>query len=153
MQKIIAYEMICNKAPVEEINIECVLFHKDYWKDYMQIYNECFYKMRKNLKIEPVNFYSDFSQMREKGANTFLYVENSEIIGAVSCYRNEIDDLIVRQSFQGKGIGKVLLIWAMHHIKQNGYEDIILHVAACNKKAISLYEKAGFSIQKIERVR
>ena len=62
--------MIC-KAPVEEINIECVLFHKDYWKDYMQIYNECFINEKK-LKIEPVNFYSDFSQMREKRGKHFF---------------------------------------------------------------------------------
>ena len=66
MQKIIAYEMICNKAPVEEINIECVLFHKDYWKDYMQIYNECFYKIKEKFKNRASKFLFSFSQMREK---------------------------------------------------------------------------------------
>lgn len=153
MQKIIAYEMICNKAPVEEINIECVLFHKDYWKDYMQIYNECFYKMRKALEVEPINFYYDYSQIKDKIKDIFLYLQNGVIVGAVSCYENEIDDLIVEKSFQGQGIGQKLLLWGMNHIKEQGYEEIILHVAEWNQNAVKLYLKNGFSIKKRERVR
>ena len=36
----------------------------------------------------------------------FFFLQNGVIIGAVSCYENEIDDLIVEQSFQGQGIGQ-----------------------------------------------
>ena len=32
----------------------------------MKIYNECFYKMRKALEIEPINFYYDYSQIKDK---------------------------------------------------------------------------------------
>ena len=67
MQKIIAYEMICNKAPVEEINIECVLFHKDYWKDYMQIYNEKKFKNRASKFL-----FGFFSNERERGKHFFV---------------------------------------------------------------------------------
>lgn len=73
-------------------------------------------------------------------------MQNEGIIGAVSCYENELDDLIVEKSFQGQGIGQKLLLWGMNHIKEQGYEEIILHVAEWNQNAVKLYVKNGFSI-------
>lgn len=145
--------MIYNKALKYQNDIICVPFQKEYWNEYMKIYNECFYKMRKALEVEPVNFYYDYSQIKDKINDTFLFLQNGVIIGAVSCYENEIDDLIVEQSFQGQGIGQKLLLWGMTHIKEQGYKEIILHVAEWNQNAVKLYLKNGFSIKKRERVR
>ena len=153
MKQIIAYEMIYNKALKYQNDIICVPFQKEYWNEYMKIYNECFYKMRKALEVEPINFYYDYAQIKDKIKDIFLYLQNGVIIGAVSCYENEIDDLIVEQSFQGQGIGQKLLLWGMNHIKEQGYEEIILHVAEWNQNAVKLYLKNGFSIVKRERVR
>lgn len=153
MKEIIAYEMIYNKALKYQNDIICVPFQKEYWNEYMKIYNECFYKMRKALEVEPVNFYYDYSQIKDKINDTFLFLQNGVIIGAVSCYENEIDDLIVEQSFQGQGIGQKLLLWGMTHIKEQGYKEIILHVAEWNQNAVKLYLKNGFSIKKREKVR
>ena len=152
MKEIIAYEMIYNKALKYQNDIICVPFQKEYWNEYMKIYNECFYKMRKALEVEPINFYDDYSQIKDKIKDIFLYLQNGIIIGAVSCYENEIDDLIVEQSFQGQGIGQKLLLWGMNHIREQGYEEIILHVAEWNQNAVKLYLKNGFSIKKRERV-
>ena len=153
MKKIIAYEMIYNKALKYQNDIICVPFQKEYWNEYMKIYNECFYKMRKALEVEPINFYYDYSQIKDKMNDIFLFLQNGVMIGAVSCYENEIDDLIVEQSFQGQGIGQKLLLWGMNHIREQGYEEIILHVAEWNQNAVKLYLKNGFSIRKRERVR
>ena len=145
--------MIYNKALKYQNDIICVPFQKEYWNEYMKIYNECFYKMRKALEVEPINFYYDYSQIKDKINDIFLFFQNGVIIGAVSCYENEIDDLIVEQSFQGQGIGQKLLLWGMNHIKEQGYEEIILHVAEWNQNAVKLYLKNGFCIKKRERVR
>ncbi len=153
MKEIIAYEMLYNKALKYQNDIICVPFQKEYWNEYMKIYNECFYKMRKALEVEPINFYYDYSQIKDKMNDIFLFLQNGVIIGAVSCYENEINDLIVEQSFQGQGIGQKLLLWGMNHIKEQGYEEIILHVAEWNQNAVKLYLKNGFSIRKRERVR
>ena len=153
MKEIIAHEMIYNKALKYQNDIICVSFQKEYWNEYMKIYNECFYKMRKALEVEPINFYYDYSQIKDKIKDIFLYLQNGVIVGAVSCYENEIDDLIVEKSFQGQGIGQKLLLWGMNHIKEQGYEEIILHVAEWNQNAVKLYLKNGFSIKKRERVR
>lgn len=145
--------MIYNKALKYQNDIICVPFQKEYWNEYQKIYNECFYKMRKALEVEPINFYDDYSQIKDKIKDIFLYLQNGIIIGAVSCYENEIDDLIVEKSFQGQGIGQKLLLWGMNHIKEQGYEEIILHVAEWNQNAVKLYLKNGFRIKKRERVR
>lgn len=153
MKEIIAYEMIYNKALKYQNDIICVPFQKEYWNEYQKIYNECFYKMRKALEVEPINFYYEYSQIKDKIKDIFLYLQNGGIIGAVSCYENELDDLIVEKSFQGQGIGQKLLLWGINHIKEQGYEEIILHVAEWNQNAVKLYLKNGFSIVKRESVR
>ena len=145
--------MIYNKALKYQNDIICVPFQKEYWNEYQKIYNECFYKMRKALEVEPINFYYEYSQIKDKIKDIFLYLQNGIIIGAVSCYENEIDDLIVEKSFQRQGIGQKLLFWGINHIKEQGYEEIILHVAEWNQNAVKLYLKNGFSIVKRERVR
>lgn len=145
--------MLYNKAFKYQNDIICVPFQKKYWNEYMSIYNECFYKMRKALEVEPINFYYEYSQIKDKIKDIFLYLQNGGIIGAVSCYENELDDLIVEKSFQGQGLGQKLLFWGINHIKEQGYEEIILHVAEWNQNAVKLYLKNGFSIVKRERVR
>ena len=153
MREITAYEMSFTGTVKSKSDISCVPFQEKYWNEYMKIYNECFSEMREALEIEPINFYSDYSQMKDKISNTFLYLQNGAIIGAVSCYGNEIDDLIVNKLFQGQGLGEKLLLWGLDHIKEQGYDEIILHVAEWNQNAVRLYLKNGFRIAKKERVR
>lgn len=153
MKEIIAYEMVFDKTLEYQSGIICVPFQEKYWDEYMKIYNESFYRMRKELEIEPVNFYDDYSQIKDKINDIFLYLQNGVIVGAVSCYGNELDDLIVKKSFQGQGIGQKMLIWGTNHIKKQGYEKVVLHVAEWNQNAMNLYLKNGFSIKKKEKVR
>ena len=65
------------------------------------------------------------------------------LFGSVKIHNAEIDDLIVSCDYQGLGYGKQILLWALENIKT---EPIVLHVAAWNKKAITLYKKTGFEI-------
>lgn len=152
MKEIIVYEMIFNGTLKVEDSVFCVPFQEIYWKEYMRIYNECFYEMRKSLEIEPVNFYSDYSQVKDKINDIFLCLQNGTIVGAVSCYGNELDDLIVNKSFQRQGFGQKLLLWGMNHIKEQGYDKVVLHVAEWNQNAVKLYLKTGFDIKEKEKV-
>lgn len=153
MKEIIAYEMSFTKPLKYNHDIYCAPFEQKYWNEYMQIYNECFHEMRRELEVEPINFYSNYSQMKDKSSNTYLYLRNDVIAGAVSCYGNEIDDLIVNKVFQRQGLGQKLLLWGINHIKEQGCNEIILHVAEWNQTAIKLYLKTGFIIKKREKVR
>lgn len=70
--------------------------------------------MRKDLEVEPINFYSGYAQMIDKANNTYICLKNGVIAGAVSCYGNEIDDLFADKAFQRQGLGKKLLLWQCH---------------------------------------
>ena len=122
--EIIAYEMKYTKAEIEKSNILCISFEQKYFQEYMQIYNACFWEMRKFLDIRPYNFLNDYSQI-----------------------------LIVNEKFQNQWYGKQLLLWGMNHIRQSNNVPILLHVAKWNEKALSLYRKVGFNITHIERIR
>lgn len=50
--EVIAYEMEYANINLLESSIECIPFNEVYFQEYMQIYNDCFYEMRKSLDIE-----------------------------------------------------------------------------------------------------
>ena len=141
-----AYEMKYINAMVEQSNIVCIPFEKKYFQEYMRIYNECFFDMRKALDIHPYNFLNAYEQIAEKVEDIYLLVDRGELIGSIACYGNEIDDLIVNKKFQHRGYGKQLLLWGMQRIREKSREPITLHVAKWNENALMLYKKTGFVI-------
>ena len=141
-----AYEMKYINAMVEQSNIVCIPFEKKYFQEYMRIYNECFFEMRKVLDIHPYNFLNAYEQIAEKVEDIYLLVDRGELIGSIACYGNEIDDLIVNKKFQHRGYGKQLLLWGMQRIREKSKEPITLHVAKWNENALMLYKKTGFEI-------
>lgn len=150
--EILAYEMQFNREIIEPDNIQCIAFENSYFEEYMKIYNECFFEMRKALDIKPYDFLSDYEQIVSKVQDIYLLLNENEIIGSVACYGNEIDDLIVNKKYQNKGYGRQLLLWGMHHIRRYNNEPIILHVADWNQNALRLYENIGFKITNTERI-
>lgn len=44
----------------------------DYTSEYIKIYNKCFYDMRRQLKVEPYDFYSSKVQLADKYSNIKL---------------------------------------------------------------------------------
>ncbi len=87
MKEIIAYEMVFRGRSSANVDIVCVPFDKKYWNDYMEMYNDCFFEMRKELDVKPYNFYSDYSQIADKVNNVFVYIQNEQLIGAVFMLR------------------------------------------------------------------
>lgn len=152
MKSFYAYEMqyVGEERLVGAVQI--TPFDEKYYPQYEQIYNECFYNMRKALDVQPYNFYSDIEQIRDKMSNIFMLVHDETIIGSVGCYGTGIDDLIVNKQFQNKGYGKVLLLWAIHHVRTYSDEPITVHVAEWNQKAMKLYNDNGFIITKKEKI-
>lgn len=144
--EVIAYEMSYTNDHVEKSNIVCVPFKSEYFQEYMRIYNECFYEMRKALDIQPYHFLNEYKQIIEKVKDVYLLINQGEIIGSIACYGNEIDDLIVNKKFQHRGYGKQLLLWGMQRIRGINNEPITLHVAKWNNEALMLYKKVGFQI-------
>ena len=133
---------------VPDSGISCVPFTSDRTAEYIRLYNESFYPVRRVLDIEPYNWYHITADLSERTENTFLLIGGDRIIGTVSCIGNEVDDLFVRANERGRGYGRRLLLWAVSHIREYSEEPVTLYVADIND-AVRLYAKVGFS--KVEK--
>jgi ribosomal protein S18 acetylase RimI-like enzyme len=107
--------------------------------DIHEIFREKFTKESLDLRKQ---------QIIEKNPNRiFLVAKNGErVVGLVSGHRkekfNQIQAIYILPEFQRKGIGHKLLQKCLDFF--NASQDIIVHVATYNQKAISFYEKYGF---------
>ena len=146
------FEMHFDKKDIPAVVIDCIPFDERFIEDYKTFYNAAFYPMRKALGIKPYNWYSNLEDIRALSSDIYLLTEGDELIGAVACYGNEVDDLFVSGKYKGQGYGRKLLYWAMDKIRASGYNDIVLHVAKWNENACKLYESAGFVITKTEDI-
>lgn len=63
------------------------------------------------------------------------------------CY---IEYIAVKPGTQGKGIGTKLLKFGKTFAIKNGFEKYTLYVSSFNKKAVKLYTRLGFKIEKSE---
>jgi len=59
-----------------------------------------------------------------------------------------ITQVCVRRELQGAGIGTQLLVRALNHLRQRGYEGVSLSVTAENQPAVRLYRRFGFEVLK-----
>lgn len=88
-----------------------------------------------------------------------LKSESGEIIGAISidddkqveelsCWSKEgaeLARLVVKESYQNRGIAGILLNSAMDVLKQRGYKYVHFLVSKEHKKALRAYEKLNFN--------
>lgn len=63
----------------------------------------------------------------------------------------EIMNISVREEFQGKGLGKQLILDAIKRIKQAGYTRIEIGTGNSSIGQLALYQKCGFRITGIDR--
>ena len=152
----IVYEMSFDNDVVPSSDIECVSFagkvYEEYKEQYITAYNAAFHPMREALGIKPYDWFSEGGAKLKENADIYLLITDGELIGTVGCYGNVVDDLFVCDRFRNKGYGRKLLVWAMNRIINNGYKEIMLHVAAWNDNAVKLYLDEGFVITSKEEM-
>ena len=80
----------------------------------------------------------------------FLYKEAEEAIGTIALRRMddgsaEFRRLYVKPRFQGKGIGKALLMAAIEEGKRRGFTTVLLDTFKQKQGPQTLYKKLGFN--------
>ncbi|MBR6987886.1 MAG: GNAT family N-acetyltransferase, partial [Clostridiales bacterium] len=129
----------------EKSDVVLVPYSKEYQEQYKKLYNGCYHGMREALGIKPFDFIQDDSFFAQGMENVYLLIEDGELIGSVALKGDEIDDLLVKKEYQGRGCGRQILLWALENINSS---NIILHVAEWNARAVRLYKSVGFEITK-----
>lgn len=87
--------------------------------------------------------------------NTFVVIDNDEILGTYIIKPNQIDlgnhiancSYMVNPKYQGRGTGKLLCEHSIQFATQNGFLGIQFNiVVSTNESAIKLWQKFGFVI-------
>lgn len=121
-----------------------------------EIWPECYSEILSNAQIEYMldKFLSEKaidSQIKEQGYEYYFITENSSILGFTGINTDEnalfLSKLYIRKSVRGKGYGKEVLSFLEQLCKSRGLKYIYLTVNKNNTSAISIYKKAGFSIE------
>jgi len=121
------------------------------YTEYKQIYEDSFYKMRSTLGL-PRECCKCSDELLKNRNNIFILERNGCIIGSVSVYGCEIDDLFAAEAYRGQGFGTRLLRYAVSYLQKQNADRIFLHVADINKAAVSLYMNNGFIITEAEEI-
>ena len=85
----------------------------------------------------------------------FVYEENLEIIGAGGINYFDEDRIariswdIIAPKSQGKGVGKKMTQYRIHHLRENPKIEFI--IVRTTQLAYKFYEKMGFDIEKVEK--
>ncbi|NQX82914.1 MAG: GNAT family N-acetyltransferase [Flavobacteriaceae bacterium] len=85
----------------------------------------------------------------EKKGQIFSILYKDEIIGTVALMYNELEELeftkmAVSEEFQGKGLGKKLMLYVIEKAKEMKVKELILYSNTSLEPAINLYKKVGF---------
>ncbi|WP_102271778.1 GNAT family N-acetyltransferase [Cytobacillus massiliigabonensis] len=85
----------------------------------------------------------------------FILEKNKEIIGVYVLLQTrpetvELINLAVSESEQGKGIGKKLILDAIHRSKEKGYKTMEIGTGNSSVGQLALYQKCGFRITGVD---
>ena len=98
-------------------------------------------------EIRSYPFYNIFVAVREDGeliGSITILIEQKIIHGGAKV--GHIEDVGTRNEYQGRGVGKALVLKALDFAKQKNCYKVILD---CSKKNVEFYEKLGFKQHEI----
>ncbi|MBK7851874.1 MAG: GNAT family N-acetyltransferase [Bacteroidetes bacterium] len=123
-------------------------------------YSEKFNGYFKSLNVEWLNKYYSITaadleilenpeRIIQEGGYVFFAVLDDVVVGTCAIVPHEVHscELIkmgVRENYQGKGIGKLLLEKVIEQAREKGFRTMTLETASTLEVAVSLYKKIGF---------
>ena len=126
----------------------------EYYEQYKELVDKCYYPMRKALNIRPYDkHHYSLDELSELETNTFVLVEGGVVICSVTCNGGLIETLVVHPEHQRKGYGRRMIIFAINHIQQSGISPIRLTVSRWNENAAALYKSLGFEVVGVHMVK
>jgi len=121
---------------------------------FIEVYKSAYKNMKKYAYRKDKNIKWYFKWLLKRDENGVFIAEiNGEAVGVVACDSNwlglyedvgEIHEIVVRDEYKGKGIGKKLMEKAEEYLKSKGHRIIELWVGEENHLAKKFYEKLGY---------
>lgn len=135
------------KGGLLDSELPVIPFEQKYYERYKALINSCYYKMRKELNMQPYGGYcADLAELMEQQEKIFLLMDGEEIVGSVCCGKEEISKVAVNIKYQRQGYGRKIMVFALGYMQKQGNSRIKLTATKWNKNAIALYQSLGFEI-------
>lgn len=122
--------------------------YEDPWyRAYQDLIAQAFLPLRRAMDVPPHRMLpsvEDRLSCARHRRDIFLFLKNRQLTGAVSLDESGLlDNLAVSPAFQGQGLGKGILAFAVNRLLAQG-QTPTLEVLDWNEKAVRLYESQGF---------
>lgn len=125
--------------------------YEDPWyRAYQNLIAEAFLPLRRAMDVPPHRILPSVEDRlfcARHRREIFLFLKEQKLMGAVSLNeKGLVDNLAVSPAFQGQGLGKGILSFAVNRLLAQGRTPT-LEVLDWNEKAVRLYESQGFVTQ------
>lgn len=131
-----------------ENNLEFIKYRTEYFKQYVDTIRRSFYDLRSSNDFQP--YYccepdeSKYNELEQNKDNIYILLDGDKIVASVTVKVNSIEDVFVSPDYQGKGIGKKMMHFAINKAIELGSSQIELSAIEWNKRALQLYRRVGF---------
>lgn len=131
-------------------------YKDDYFQKQIDLESDLFFELRKANDWKPHRLSESSPKELDEIRNFFhqnkdgfyFYFKENALAASLLHLGNFIQALCVARPFQRQGIGSLLTKYAVNQIFDRGFDTVTLKVFQENTKAISLYQKLGFIIEK-----
>jgi ribosomal protein S18 acetylase RimI-like enzyme len=93
--------------------------------------------------LRKYSFFPFFKMLRAAGWFLFFSIKGRSLHPKGS---GRVVLIAVAEDCQGRGLGRQLLEEGLSFLRKEGFQEVVLEVRSDNKRALSLYRTAGFSV-------
>lgn len=135
-----------------ESRLAFVNYRPEHFERYIRAMQRSFYELRAANDFEPYACCQpDEAKRNELEQNRdciYLLMDGEKLAASVVVGRSSIEDVFVVPEYQGKGLGREMMQFALNKALDNGSGPILLSAIEWNTRALRLYESVGFRVAK-----
>lgn len=134
-----------------ESKLKLTQYRGEYFGRYVDGLRRSFYELRSSNGFEP--FYccepgeEKRAELEKNRDNIFVLLDGEKLAASVMITPDSIEDVFVVPEYQGKGMGRELMRFAVNKALDGGGQ-IRLSAIEWNTRALNLYESVGFKPEK-----
>ncbi|NLX94336.1 MAG: GNAT family N-acetyltransferase [Clostridiales bacterium] len=127
-------------------------YQPEYFEQYVDAIRNSFYELRRSNDFQP--YYccepdrAKQEELERNKDNIFVLFQDEKFVASVTINDNFIEDVFVAPDYQGKGIGKEMMCFAVNKVIDSANSPAKLSAIKWNSRALCLYQSVGFELSK-----
>lgn len=125
----------------------------DYYNGFLQLLEQL-----TTVNANEITYEEFCAQFDKQNSKVFVVLDNGKVIGTATLlievkfihklsFVGHIEDVVVNESYRGRGIGKLLVDHCSSYAQKNGCYKVILD---CDRKNVGFYNNCGFEEKSVQ---